>query len=75
MAKVDTLRKRQELLKKQIMENLDFVMGSVTGKGPNTYGHNLTFKVEGKTVSAYVPKALVDTTREMTQWEFGGQHT
>lgn len=67
MAKQDVLKKRQALLKKKITENLDFVMGSVTSKGPNTYGHNLTFKVQGKTVSAYIPKALVDKTREMTQ--------
>lgn len=66
MARLEILRKEQDLLKKQIVEHLDFVMGSVTSKGPNTYGHNLTFKIEGKTVSAYVPKALVDKTREMT---------
>lgn len=67
MATKAALKKKQDKLKQQVMAHLDFVMGSVTSKGPNTYGHNLTFKVEGKTVSAYIPKALVDKTREMTQ--------
>jgi uncharacterized lipoprotein YajG len=67
MSRLDNLRKRQEILKNDIARSLDFVIGTVTAKGPSTYGYNLTTKVEGKTVSAYVPKALVETVREMTQ--------
>ena len=48
-----------------ITENLDFVIGTVTTKGPSTFGCNLTTKVKSKTVSVYVPKALVENTREM----------
>jgi len=66
MNRLDSLRKRQELLKTDISRGLDFVIGTVTSKGPSTYGHNLTSKVAGKTVSVYVPKDLVETVREMT---------
>ncbi len=67
MSRLDNLKKRQHLLRTDISRRLDFVIGTVTAKGPKTYGFNLTTKVEGKTVSAYVPKALVETVREMTQ--------
>ena len=67
MSRIDNLKKRQELLRADITKSLDFVIGTVTAKGPSTYGYNLTTKVEGKTVSAYVPKALVETVREMSQ--------
>ncbi len=66
MSRLDNLRKRRELLCKDVAGRLDFVIGTVTAKGPSTYGHNLTTKVKGKTVSVYVPKALVETVREMT---------
>ena len=67
MSRLDSLRKRQKLLRTDISGRLDFVIGSVTAKGPSTYGFNLTTKVQGKTVSAYVPKALLETARAMTQ--------
>lgn len=67
MSRIDNLKKRQEIIRTEITKSLDFVIGTVTAKGPSTYGYNLTTKVEGKTVSAYVPKALVETVREMTK--------
>jgi hypothetical protein len=67
MGRLDNLKRRQELLRTDITRSLDFVIGTVTAKGPSTYGFNLTTKVRGKTVSAYVPKALLETVREMTQ--------
>jgi len=66
MNRLDNLKKRRELLCKDIAGRLNFVIGTVTAKGPATYGHNLTTKVKGKTVSVYVPKALVGTVREMS---------
>jgi hypothetical protein len=67
MNRLEILYKQRELLKRQIAGNLDFLMGTVTAKGPNTYGHNLTTKVDGKSVSWYIPKALVETVRVMNQ--------
>lgn len=67
MSRLDSLHKRRARLKNEIMDNLDFVAGTVTAKGPSTFGYNLTSKVEGKTVSSYVPIALLETVREMNR--------
>ncbi|OQB36764.1 MAG: hypothetical protein BWY09_01810 [Candidatus Hydrogenedentes bacterium ADurb.Bin179] len=67
MNRLEILYKQRELLKRQITGNLDFLMGTVTAKGPNTYGHNLTTKVDGKSISWYIPKALLETVRVMNQ--------
>lgn len=67
MNRLEILYKQRDLLKRQITDNLDFLMGTVTAKGSNTYGHNLTTKVDGKSVSWYIPKALVQTVRVMNQ--------
>jgi len=67
MNRLDSLHKRRAWLKSEIAANLDFIAGTVTAKGPSTFGYNLTSKVEGKTVSSYVPIALVETVREMNR--------
>lgn len=67
MNRLETLYKERDWLKQEIIRNLDFLMGTITTKGPNTYGHNLTTKVDGKSVSLYVPKALMETVRVMNQ--------
>jgi hypothetical protein len=67
MGRLDSLYKRRAWLKDEITANLDFIAGTVTAKGPSTFGYNLTSKVEGKTVSFYVPVALVETVREMNR--------
>lgn len=67
MKQAERLRRRQALLKNEIAANLDFLMGSVTTKGPQRSGYNLTAKVDGKTVSRYIRKALVPTVRAMTR--------
>lgn len=66
MKKVDLLKKRQDMLKEQICDNLDLLIGSV-GRSPAMKYHNLTTKVGGKTVSRYVRKGLVPKVRKMTQ--------
>lgn len=63
----EDLYRQRDWLKREISTNLDFIMGTITAKGPRTYGYNLTTKVEGKSVSLYVPKALVETVRAMNQ--------
>ena len=63
--KLDFLRKQQTLLKGQICDNLDLLIGSVV-RSPAMMYHSLTTKVEGKTVTRYVRKGLVPKVKKMT---------
>lgn len=66
MKRIDLLRKQQERLKLDITAMLDsFLVGSV-GKSPSMSGHNLTTKVEGKTVTLYVRKDVAPMAMEMS---------
>lgn len=65
MKRIDLLKKRQALLKEQICENLDLIIGSVV-RSPAMMYHSLTTKVEGKTVTRYVRKGLVPKVKKMT---------
>lgn len=65
MKRVDLLKKRQAMLKEQICDNLDLLVGSV-GRSPAMKYNNLTTKVNGKTVSKYVRKGLVPKVTKMT---------
>ena len=64
MARIELLKKRREMLKEQICNNLDLVVGSVC-KSPAMKYHNLTAKVNGKTVSKYVRKGHVPKVKKM----------
>ncbi len=66
MKRIDLLKRRQARLKEEITANLDFLIGTV-GKSPSMTGHNLTTKVEGKTVSLYVRKDIAQKAKEMTR--------
>jgi len=67
MTRIDILKKRQDRLKDEILANLDsFLIGSI-GKSPSMSGHNLTTKVDGKTVTLYVRKAIVPKALEMSK--------
>ena len=61
------LTQKQERLKREIGENLDVLIGSVSTKGPVRTGFNLTTKVEQKTVSRHIRKSLVERVRRMTR--------
>ena len=65
MKRTDMLRKRQAMLKKQICDNLDLLVGSVV-RSPAMMYHSLTAKVDGKTVTRYVRKGLVPKVKKMT---------
>jgi hypothetical protein len=54
------------MLKKQIHNNLDLLMGSVV-RSPAMMYHSLTTKLEGKTVTRYVRKGLVPKVKKMTE--------
>jgi hypothetical protein len=63
---MDILKKRQDKLKEDISSMLDsFLIGTVA-KSPTMTGHNLTTKVEGKTVTLYVRKGIAPMALEMS---------
>jgi hypothetical protein len=67
MTRLDILKKRQEKLKEEILALLDnFLMGSI-GRSPSMSGHNLTTKVNGKTVTVYARKAIVPKALQMSK--------
>lgn len=66
MKRIDLLKKRQSMLKEQIGENLDLIIGSVV-RSPAMMYHSLTTKVAGKTVTRYIRKGLVSKVKIMTQ--------
>ena len=65
MQRVQLLKKQQALLKEQILENLDLLVGSI-GRPPSMMNYILTTKVSGKTVTRYVRKNLVIKVKKMT---------
>jgi hypothetical protein len=65
MSRLQLLKKRQALLIQEITAHLDsFLIGTVA-RSPSMSGHNLTTKVDGKTVTLYVRKDLVAKAMEM----------
>lgn len=67
MQKIDILKKRQVLLKEEIMARLDsFLIGTIA-KSPAMTGYGLTTKVKGKTVSLYVRKGIARKAQEMNR--------
>ena len=65
MTRRDILKKRQTLLRQNILTYLDsFLIGTVA-KSPSMSGYNLTTKVENKTVTLYVRKDMVPIALEM----------
>ncbi len=65
MSRLDLLKRRQILLRQEITAHFDsFLIGTVA-KSPSMSGFSLTTKVEGKTVTLYVRKALVLKALEM----------
>jgi hypothetical protein len=66
MSRNDLLKKQQTRLKEDISAMLDsFLIGTVA-KSPSMSGHNLTTKVDGKTVTLYVRKDIAPMATEMS---------
>ena len=66
MTRIEVLKKQQASLKEDVGALLDsFLIGTVA-KPPSMTGHNLTTKVDGKTVTRYVRKDVVPMAREMS---------
>lgn len=66
MKRIDLLRKQQARLREDVSAMLDsFLIGTVA-KSPSMSGHNLSTKVEGKTVTLYVRKDIAPMATEMS---------
>ena len=59
------LQFRREQLKRQILDSLNLLQGSLH-KNPSQRGYHLTVKVDQKTVTKYVRKEWVPQVRAMT---------
>ena len=67
MKKLEIIKNRQDRLKGEIIALLDdYLIGSI-GKSPSMSGHNLTTKINGKTVTLYARKAIVPKAKEMNK--------
>jgi len=67
MAKtVYQLQEERERLCQQIAGHLDFLIGSVSTKGPKRPGFNLTFKLQGVTRTRHIRKPDLEKVRLMT---------
>jgi len=67
MASVVVLKKKRERLVRQIGNNLDFLIGSVSTKGLKYEAYNLTTKVDGLTKTKHIPKDMLPLVRRMTR--------
>jgi hypothetical protein len=66
MNRKDLLKKHQAKLKDDISSMLDsFLIGSIA-RSPSMTGHSLTTKVDGKTVTIYVRKAILPKASDMS---------
>jgi hypothetical protein len=66
MARLDILKEQQARLSEDIAAMLNgFLIGTVA-RSPSMSGHNLTTKVQGKTVTLYVRKDIVPKALEMS---------
>jgi len=66
MKSYEALHKQHEKLHQEIVENLDFLMGSVSTKGPKRPGLNLTFKIDQVTRTRHIRKELEAQVCQMT---------
>lgn len=62
-----TLMKRRDRLVRQIQENMDFLIGSVSTKGLKYEAYNLTTKIDGKTRSLHIPVDMVPLVRRLAK--------
>ena len=60
------LEEMRELLRQRIAASLDILSGSVSTKGPQRPGHNLTCKVDGVTRSRHIRVQNLEKVRRMT---------
>ena len=66
MKSYDVLHKQRAKLRQEITDNLDFLMGSVSSKGPSRPGLNLTFKINQVTRTRHIRKEREAQVKQMT---------
>ena len=67
MSRRDILKKRQTRLREDIVSLLDSFLVGTVAKSPSMTGHNLTTKVQGKTMTLYARKGIVPKALEMSK--------
>jgi hypothetical protein len=67
MPSITTLMKKRDRLVRQIEDNLDYLIGSVSTKGLKYEAYNLTTKMDGVTKTKHIPKDMVKLVRRMTR--------
>ncbi len=66
MRTTETLYRERKRLEEEILNNLDFLMGSISTKGPSRPGLNLTFKINQVTRTRHIRKELEPRVKQMT---------
>jgi hypothetical protein len=66
MPSLQTLECRQRRLTQQIVDHLDFLIGSISTKGFKYPAYNLTAKVDGKTRTRHIPKDMLPLVKRLT---------
>ena len=66
MPSLQTLELRRQRLTQQVIDHLDFLIGSISSKGFKYPAYNLTAKVDGKTRTRHIPKDLLPLIRRLT---------
>ena len=66
MKSYDALQKEHEKVRQEIIDSLEFLMGSISTKGPKRPGLNLTFKINQLTRTRHIRKELEPRVTEMT---------
>jgi hypothetical protein len=61
-----TLEARQRRLTQEVIDHLDFLIGSVSSKGFRYPAYNLTTKVDGKTKTRHIPKDMLPLVKRLT---------
>ena len=66
MKSYEALQTEHEKVRQEIVDSLEFLMGSVSTKGPKRPGLNLTFKINQVTRTRHIRKELEPKVRDMT---------
>lgn len=66
MKSYEALKTEHEKVKQEIIDNLEFLMGSVSTKGPKRPGLNLTFKINQVTRTKHIRKEIEPQVKHMT---------
>lgn len=66
MRSYERLQKDYEEMRQEVIDSLEFLMGSVSTKGPKRPGLNLTFKIDQVTRTRHIRKEIEPQVKHMT---------